>query len=276
MPQQSNIVASWSDIGEVNLWDLAPLMKALDGPSKIPSISPLYTSKHKQEGFAMDWSPVSEGRLVVGDFAKNIYLWEPSEGGRWAIDQTPFIGHQHFVEDLQWSPTESTVFASCSSDRTVKVWDTRNKRACALSFEANPTTDVNVISWNKKVGYLMVSGADDGSFSIWDFRYIQQQGKPAAHFKWHTTPVSTVEWHSEEESVLAVGTTDQITLWDLALEKDEENEKINDGEVTVPAQLLFVHQGLNDVKELHWHPQIPGLLLSTAANGFHTFKTINA
>lgn len=274
MPQQSHIVASWSDIGEVNLWDLSPFMKALDGPSKIPTITPLYTSKHKQEGFAMDWSPVAEGRLVTGDCAKHIHLWEPAEGGRWVIDSTPFVGHQHFVEDLQWSPTEATVFASSSSDRTVKVWDTRNKRGPALSFEAH-TSDVNVISWNKKVGYLMVSGAEDGSFSIWDFRYIQQ-GKPAANFKWHTTPISTVEWHSEEESVLAVGTNDQITLWDLALEKDEENEKINDGEVAVPAQLLFVHQGQTDVKELHWHPQIPGLLLSTAANGFHAFKTINA
>ena len=32
------------------------------------------------------------------------------------------------------------------------------------------TSDVNVISWNREVGYLMVSGSDDGTFRVWDFR----------------------------------------------------------------------------------------------------------
>jgi WD40 repeat protein len=33
--------------------------------------------------------------------------------------------------------------------------------------------DVNVISWNRLVNYLVVSGADDGSFRVWDLRSIR-------------------------------------------------------------------------------------------------------
>ena len=92
-------------------------------------------------------------------------------------------GHTSSVEELQWSPTEETVFASCSSDKTIKIWDTRTRNQAMLSVEAHQS-DVNVMSWNADTTYMLASGGDDGALKAWDLRKFQS-GDPVANFLHH-------------------------------------------------------------------------------------------
>ena len=150
-------------------------------------------------------------------------------------------------------------------------------------------TDINVVSWNPNVAYLLGSGADDGSFKIWDLRSFggggQKRVDPIANFRWHTQPITSIEWHPTDESVIGVASDDDsITLWDMSVEEDVGGEGSNamadaasSGKASrptsdVPPQLLFVHQGQHSVKELHFHPQIPGVVMSTAFDGYNIFK----
>ena len=105
--------------------------------------------------------PQNDGtaRLLTGDCSGAIYLWHGCEragarGVSAVTPQGPFLGHRASVEDLQWSPTEATVFASCSSDCSIRIWDARvpgTAAAVATTLcvcEKAHAQDVNVISWN--------------------------------------------------------------------------------------------------------------------------------
>ena len=153
MPQRDQqIAATWADTGKVHLWDLAPHIRALDQPGTVIPESakkPIYTveSHGRCEGFAMDWSETVPGRLLTGDLNGKIYMTTLDCGtGSVTPDRVPFVGHSSSIEDLQWSPSEKGVFASCSADQTVRVWDIRSKKREGLKVKVH-NSDVNVISW---------------------------------------------------------------------------------------------------------------------------------
>jgi ribosome assembly protein RRB1 len=280
-----HIVASMAETGKVYIYDLTSHVNAFDTPGMIPNneLNPIHTiSSHgTSEGYGIDWSPINIGSLLTGDGKGRILLTNKSATG-FNSEKLFFTGHTSSIEDIQWSPSQSNVFASCSADKTIKIWDTRINTKFQLSVLAH-SSDVNVISWNKSVDYLLASGSDSGEFSVWDLRNwtLQKTPETAAKFNWHQAPITSIEWHSTESSVLAAsGADDQLTVWDLSLERDEDEEVIMGtnslgDEIQVPAQLLFIHQGQKNIKELHWHNQIPGLIISTSFDGFNVFKPFN-
>lgn len=152
--------ASWSELGRVNIWNLNEQIQTVNDPNALKryeknktedTIKPVFTfSGHQQEGYAVDWCQTTPGWLATGDCRRDIHIWQPSETG-WQVDQRPLSGHIDSVEDLQWSPNERSVLASCSVDKSIRIWDCRAppSKACMLSCENSHLSDVNVISWNK-------------------------------------------------------------------------------------------------------------------------------
>lgn len=293
MPQ--TLTATSLESGEILIHDVSPYLQSLSTPGfTLPpnAAKPLSTVRmHKTEGYALDWAPSSlhpNGRLLSGDNAGQIFNTERREGGGWSTDSRAFVGHTDAVEELQWSPNEKFVFASASSDGTVKVWDARSKSRKAVVDVKISNTDVNVMSWSRQTFHLLATGADDGRWAVWDLRQWKPQSgggqvkpSPVADFNFHKEPITSIEWHPTDDSVVAVACADNTaTLWDLAVELDDEEYGretglgLGEGAEKVPPQLLFIHH-VEDGKELHWHPQMPGTVMVTGGSGFGVFKTIS-
>jgi len=175
-------VATWAETGKVHIWNVRPLIEALEVPgyvynrAQVPT--PLFTvnSHGRAEGFAMDWASSGSNslRLLTGDIRAKIYLTTSSPSGFNALSQ-PFQSHTSSVEDIQWSPSEPTVFASCSVDQSIQIWDVRSKGRKSVAGIMNAhISDVNVISWNRITSYLLVSGGDEGGIKTWDLRNVKK------------------------------------------------------------------------------------------------------
>ena len=182
MPQRTEIVATWSDVGTVNMYNIGGILDSFQRSSGASvkdarriSRDPFFVYQgHSSEGYAMDWSRVNEGQLATGDCDGNIHLWSLTEGGLSNCSTSSFSIHEAYgpsggnidqpsIEDLQWSPTEGTVFASAECQGYVKIFDTRCGGRPMLTNKIHENnSDVNVISWNPIISNLLASGGDDG------------------------------------------------------------------------------------------------------------------
>lgn len=128
--------------------------------------------------------------------------------------------------------------------------------------------DVNVISWNQRSPNLLASGDDEGIFKIWDLRYIGKA--PITEIKWHQDAITSLQWQIHDEWTLAVASADNtLSIWDFSVEKDDTQMEL---EENIPEQMLFLHQGQEDLKEICWHPQYNNVLASTAGDGVNVFE----
>lgn len=273
------LTATMTEAAEVLIHNVTSHLSSFDTPGTIitpQQNKPITTLKmHKTEGYALDWSPlVPQGKLLTGDNYGEIFVSVCGDGGKWETDSKCFAGHQSSVEDIQWSPSERNVFASASSDGTVKVWDVRSKsHKPALSVIVS-NTDVNVMSWSRQTTHLLATGSEDGQWAVWDLRQWKgaqsssSASKSVASFNFHKEQITSIEWHPTDDSIVAVAAGDNtLTLWDLAVELDDEESRDTAGVEEVPPQLLFVHY-MEMGKECHWHPQIPGCVMATGGAGF--------
>ena len=282
----ATISASMLESGDVLIHDITPHLSSFDTPGfQMPpnASKPLCTIRahKKNEGFALDWSPVvASGELLTGDCTGTIFATTRTEGGGFVTDNNGYTSHTSSVEELQWSPNERNVFASASSDGTVKIWDARSKsRQHAISVKVS-NSDANVLSWSHQTPHLLASGHDDGTWSVWDLRQWKTpdtaaKSTPVARFDFHKKQITSLEWHPTDDSIISVCAGDNtLTLWDLAVELDDAESRYTADVKDVPPQLLFVHF-MDQIKESHWHPQIPGAVMATGNSGFGVFKTIS-
>eukprot|EP00008_Paramoeba_atlantica_P012434 CAMPEP_0201479944 /NCGR_PEP_ID=MMETSP0151_2-20130828/4560_1 /ASSEMBLY_ACC=CAM_ASM_000257 /TAXON_ID=200890 /ORGANISM="Paramoeba atlantica, Strain 621/1 / CCAP 1560/9" /LENGTH=527 /DNA_ID=CAMNT_0047861661 /DNA_START=30 /DNA_END=1613 /DNA_ORIENTATION=- len=212
--------------------------------------------------------------VAVGTFLPMIEIWdldvvddiqpvavlgkapEPSAGGKNKKKKkkkkgTTAVGstedtHTDAILGLSWNKYHRNVLASCSADKTVKLWQLDTQKC--LHTYTHHTDKVGAIAWNTADPNLLLSGAFDRVVSVFDVRAPQ-----AGAVKWEASgEIECVSWNPYRPSQFLVSTDDgNITLYDTLS----------------PGKSLYTLRAHDkEVSALSFNPRIPNLLASASAD----------
>lgn len=283
----SPLVAVMNQTGQCQLYDVSKNIEHLRQRSVLKSTrirdaessNILGNFQLSTEGFGLNWSKSELGRFATGTNDGMVTLFKPSDESfsNFTQEGTAFQAHKQSVEDLQFSPLQGHVLASCSADNSIKIFDLRDpstRITSALQINAHQS-DVNVISWNSCNANLLASGDDDGFFKVFDLRFPGRD--PLTEIGFHQDAICSIAWQPHDEWTLAVGgLDDRVSIWDLSVETDAPSLPGMEKDISpgneIPEQLLFLHQGQKEVREMQWHPAYKNVMVSTALDSFNVFK----
>lgn len=209
------------------------------------------------------------------------------------------------VEDICFAPALSgqNFLASVGCDGCLRLWDVAAVLAAARTSPTHQVsvteetcttlpicrgTDLNCLAWEPTVPFRIAAGADDGTVAICELAQAPAPAPPAPAgttyprvaktLTYASAPVTSASFSPYAAGVLASAHESGTTLlWDIDGEVDTEalsrlTPEARAQQETVPGELLFVHRGQEDTKDVVWHPQVVHALITTAADGVHVWS----
>merc|ERR1719428_2365729 len=114
---------------------------------------------------------------------------------------------------VQWNPKDSHIFASCSLDRSLKVWGVTGTSGGAHFSLTGHQRGVNCVEYSPDGDKpYIISGSDDQSVKIWDY----QTKQCIQTLTGHTNNISTAVFHPALPIILTGSEDGTVRVWHAA------------------------------------------------------------
>jgi WD40 repeat protein len=119
------------------------------------------------------------------------------------------LGHASEILCVVWNPLNNRQLATCSNDKTIKVWDIYSEQI--LFNLIGHSSSINSISWSHRTN-LICSGSSDNTIKIWD---MAQLGKEIKTLHGHQDWVLCVAWNSHDTQIASGSQDKTIKIWEF-------------------------------------------------------------
>ena len=181
-----------------------PATKANPAPTKVPfptTAQAVFTfNNHQQTVRSVGWS--SDGTMLAsGSDDTHVFIWTPT--GQVMHD----LPHPGAVLALAWSPDAQRLVTGALNQ--VAFYSVQNATRLALHHHAQAVTS---LSWNTHNQMQAASASQDTRVIVWNTNNYQAQTR----FMRHTTPVLSVSWSSDGQSIASATQGGVIRVWNGA------------------------------------------------------------
>ncbi|CAL1528069.1 unnamed protein product [Lymnaea stagnalis] len=126
-----------------------------------------------------------------------------------AVHLCSLKAHSRTVSDIDWSPFDVNVVASCSVDTFTYFWDVRDSKKPVKSFQT--VSGAYQVKWNKVTNNLFAT-THDGDVRIWDPR---KGNTPVQYISAHPSKIHGLDWSNTDQNKLVTASQDcNIRVWD--------------------------------------------------------------
>lgn len=125
------------------------------------------------DGFVSCCRFFSENSIITSSGDSTCIQWDVSTGQ----PVTRFSEHTADALYLSVQPNSQSIFASCSVDHTVKIWDTRSSKpnqAVQTHFAGAASGDINAVEFLPTDGNAFCACGQDAAVRLWDMRAAAQ------------------------------------------------------------------------------------------------------
>jgi len=165
------------------------------------------------------------------DMTVKMWDWEKN----WTAVQT-FESHAHYVMMVQWNPKDTSIFASASLDRSIKVWGITTSAGSAPTSGSSPTLSISptgtsstticvthpfftLLGHERGVNSVeyspsgdkpyIISGSDDRTVRVWDY----QTKQCIQVLTGHSNNVSAAVFHPNLPIIISGSEDGSVRIW---------------------------------------------------------------
>lgn len=156
-----------------------------------------YTINHEESINAIRTSPDGT-KFATASSSGIIRVYNIQDGSV----ETVLSGHTGGISDIQYSPINSNIIASCSDDLSVRLWSISKKKC--IKILKKHTFHVTTIRFSTK-GNILISGSADETITIWDL----SSGKNLKTLAAHSDPILCI-CLTPDNSIIVSGSFDGL------------------------------------------------------------------
>ncbi|KAK9117771.1 hypothetical protein Sjap_016718 [Stephania japonica] len=193
---------------------------------------------------SFDWNDSEVRRIGTSSIDTTCTIWDIE---RETVD-TQLIAHDKEVYDIAWGGLG--VFASVSSDGSVRVFDLRDKEHSTIIYESSDPVDTPLVrlGWNKQdPRYMATIIMDSPKVVVLDIRFPTL---PVVELHRHQSPVNAIAWAPHSSCHICTAADDsQALIWDLS----------SMGQPLDPAGLdpILAYTAGAEIEQLQWSASQP-------------------